>query len=49
VHFQITISDRPARLVTEGYGIAIHSGPMPEGNFVGRRIRNYHRFVCASP
>lgn len=49
VHFQITISDRPARLVTEGYDIAIHSGPMPEGNFVGRRIRNYHRFVCASP
>ena len=49
VHFQITISDRPARLVTEGYDIAIHSGPMPEGNFVGRRIRNYHRFVCAAP
>lgn len=49
VHFQITISDRPASLVTEGYDIAIHSGPMPEGNFVGRRIRNYHRFVCASP
>ena len=49
MHFQITISDRPARLVTEGYDIAIHSGPMPEGNFVGRRIRNYNRFVCASP
>lgn len=49
VHFQITISDRPARLVTEGYDIAIHSGPMPEGNFVGRRIRNYNRVVCAAP
>ena len=49
VHFQVTISDRPAKLVTEGYDIAIHSGPMPEGNFVGRRIRNYQRFVCASP
>ena len=49
VHFEVTISDRPAKLVTEGYDIAIHSGPMPEGNFVGRRIRNYQRFVCAAP
>jgi DNA-binding transcriptional LysR family regulator len=49
VHFEVTISDRPAKLVTEGYDIAIHSGPMPDGNFVGRRIRNYQRLVCASP
>jgi len=49
VHFQVTISDRPARLIAEGYDIAIHSGPLPEGNFVGQRIRTYQRVVCASP
>ena len=49
VHFQITISDRPARLIAEGYDVAIHSGPLPEGNFVGQRIRTYQRMVCASP
>ncbi len=49
VHFQITISDRPARLIGEGYDIAIHSGPLPDGNFVGQRIRTYQRVVCASP
>jgi DNA-binding transcriptional LysR family regulator len=49
VHFQITISDRPARLIAEGYDIAIHSGPLPEGNFVGQRIRTYQRTLCASP
>jgi len=49
VHFQVTISDRPARLIAEGYDIAIHSGPLPEGNFVGQRIRTYQRVVCAAP
>jgi DNA-binding transcriptional LysR family regulator len=50
LRFQITVTDEPARLVSEqGYDLAVQVGPAPEGPFVTRRIRSYRRVVCASP
>lgn len=50
LRFQITVTDEPARLITDkGYDLAVQVGQAPEGPFVTRRIRSYQRVVCASP
>jgi DNA-binding transcriptional LysR family regulator len=49
IRFIVTASDRPAVLLEQGYDIALHGGPVPEGNAIGRRIRTYRRILCAAP
>ncbi len=47
---EVTTSDRPIRLIAEGYDIAIHAGPMPDdGNFVTKLVQRFDRLICASP
>jgi DNA-binding transcriptional LysR family regulator len=49
IRFIVTTSDRPAALLEQGYDIALHGGPVPEGHGIGRRIRTYRRILCAAP
>jgi LysR family transcriptional regulator, transcriptional activator for dmlA len=49
IRFVVTTSDRPGRLLEQGYDIALHGGPLPEINAVGRRVRSYRRVLCATP
>jgi DNA-binding transcriptional LysR family regulator len=49
VTFEIKICDRPAKMLSHGFDLAIDAGPMPPGNFVGRQIQAYRRVTCASP
>jgi DNA-binding transcriptional LysR family regulator len=49
IRFQVKVCDHPAEQIALGFDLAIDSGPMPPGNFIGRKIQEYHRVLCASP
>jgi len=49
IRFHVKVCDRPAEQITQGFDLAIDSGPIPPGNFVGRKIQEYRRVLCASP
>lgn len=49
IRFVVTLSDVPQELIRQGYDVAIHSGPAPDGALIGRRIQPYRRMLCASP
>lgn len=49
IRFVVTLSDAPQELIGQGYDVAIHSGPAPDGALIGRRIQAYRRVICASP
>jgi LysR family transcriptional activator of dmlA len=48
LRFLVTMADEPIRLI-EGYDLVIHAGRLPDSNLIGRRIRSYHRILCAAP
>lgn len=49
IRFTITTTDNVVKLVDEGYDVAVHSGLIPDSNFVGIRLYDVQRILCASP
>lgn len=49
IRFHVKVCDHPAEQIAQGYDLAIDSGPIPPGNFIGRKIQEYHRVLCAAP
>ncbi len=43
------VCDHPAEQIAQGFDLAIDSGPIPPGNFIGRKIQEYRRVLCAAP
>lgn len=48
IRFDITTTDDAVNLVNEGYDVAVHSGLIPDASFVGVRLRDVQRVLCAS-
>lgn len=49
VQVQLDLSDRPARLVEDGYDVGIRVGAPEDGSLVARRLVANHRVVCGAP
>lgn len=49
IQFAITTTDSVVRLVEEGYDVAVHSGLIPDASFVGIRLFDVQRVLCAAP
>jgi DNA-binding transcriptional LysR family regulator len=49
IRFTITTTDSVVKLVDEGYDVALHSGLIPDASFVGIRLYDVQRILCASP
>lgn len=50
LELDLSLSDRPADLIEDGYDLAIRNGPLPDSTgMVGRRIANQRMTVCAAP
>lgn len=49
IRFVFTTTDSVVKLVEEGYDVAVHSGLIPDASFVGVRLRDVQRVLCASP
>lgn len=49
IRFAITTTDSVVKLVEEGYDVAVHSGLIPDASFVGIRLHDVQRILCASP
>jgi DNA-binding transcriptional LysR family regulator len=48
IRFQVKVCDHPAEQIAQGFDLAIDSGPIPPGNFIGRKIQEYRRVLCAA-
>jgi LysR family transcriptional regulator, transcriptional activator for dmlA len=49
IRFDFTTTDSVVKLVEEGYDVAVHSGLIPDASFVGVRLRDVQRVLCAAP
>lgn len=45
----IALTDAPIKLLNESADLAIHSGPVPDGNLVATRLIEFQQVLCASP
>lgn len=49
VRVQLSNTTEPARLLAGECDLALHAGRMPDVNLIGRKVRQYRRYLCASP
>ncbi|MFC5474421.1 LysR family transcriptional regulator [Paraherbaspirillum soli] len=49
VKVDLTLSDRAADLVEEGYEVAIRIGSLPDSGLVARALQPYRMWLCAAP
>jgi DNA-binding transcriptional LysR family regulator len=49
VRLDISLSDRKADIVEEGFDLAIRIGTLPQSDLIARKIGGVRSFVCASP
>ncbi|MCD5330229.1 LysR family transcriptional regulator [Chromobacterium piscinae] len=49
VDVQLSLSDRPANLIEEGFDVCIRFGEMPDARVTSRKIASNRRLLCASP
>lgn len=49
IRFAITTTDSVVKLVEQEYDVAVYSGLIPDSSFVGIRVFDVQRILCASP
>lgn len=49
IRLSITTTDNVVNLVEQGCDVALHSGQIPDSSYVGVRVREFQRVLCASP
>jgi DNA-binding transcriptional LysR family regulator len=49
VKLDISLSDRKANLIEEGFDLAIRIGALPESGLIARKLGTDHSIICAAP
>jgi DNA-binding transcriptional LysR family regulator len=49
VHFDLSLSDEVVDLISEGFDLALRTGPLPDSGLLARKIIHGGRSICAAP